>query len=716
MEEQSLKYDVNSVIEGSEIQTDDVFSDSDEESGEITNEHGSEGDQFYQNQSGSDSNELDQNDTTNAESVTDTHGSESETIDGFTGGSENFPSYEGNTITERSEDKDNFIMTCDEDTSVGMKDIVVKIEPSQENDNLDEENTENNCRNEVTVTKPRNKRFRGVKNYQENDMELDDMLHMYLDTGHIRSLNQDMQHTSKSCSECLLGYMSMKKLVKHEETHHHGVRMQNKFVYFCNICYRLFKSEMFLDLHSTTHSPDANRSETLHSPLDMKLWDRVDKDIEDSYVAAKEIKQNEQLLQTDPTGVKEISRTKSGKFKKVKKVSKPSPDQDSLDVKKRTHRKNKPNSELQQNNVQGKKESSVTFKCSLCPNRTFRLRQSLKAHVRNFHGTNVDNEKEPNTDTNGKFVCGICNDAFTNKGELHSHKNLMHSDDLRSDEDLEITSDVEKTPVKSVKKYSYTYHGVCDTCGKFFSDVKEHISRMHKKEKRFKCKICEKSFRKRHELASHFMIRHTQSKEHTCDMCGKSVATRRKLSLHIRSVHKTKVKKEFPPCAHCGKEFTSRSGIRYHRNLHSTVKKNCCSICGQTFVTTTHLQRHMMVHSGKKPYVCHMCNNSFTQIGNLKIHLKVHRDVMSAEEMTAMLEKEKTRARVEREAEIKMKETIVDIPSREKLTNEVMYHSDMLLTKQKSTKDEGTCNQSDNLIQEQQSTMDVNWDIINEPV
>ena len=66
---------------------------------------------------------------------------------------------------------------------------------------------------------------------------------------------------------------------------------------------------------------------------------------------------------------------------------------------------------------------------------------------------------------------------------------------------------------KEVKRKKYT----CDICGKYFSDLKRHISCVHNHLKNYQCDMCHKAFGQLAHLKDHITIVHKGVKNYKCD-------------------------------------------------------------------------------------------------------------------------------------------------------------------------------------------------------
>lgn len=109
------------------------------------------------------------------------------------------------------------------------------------------------------------------------------------------------------------------------------------------------------------------------------------------------------------------------------------------------------------------------------------------------------------------FMCGICKAIFTNKEECQDHVANLHTEAQKSPSEIEISAD------DADGKY-------CKHCRKTFrtsSNLKHHISEVHKKEKPFQCKYCHKRFARNHSRNQHQRL-HTGEKPFQCQLCFKS--------------------------------------------------------------------------------------------------------------------------------------------------------------------------------------------------
>ncbi|KAG9337739.1 hypothetical protein JZ751_028236 [Albula glossodonta] len=106
-----------------------------------------------------------------------------------------------------------------------------------------------------------------------------------------------------------------------------------------------------------------------------------------------------------------------------------------------------------------------------------------------------------------------------------------------------------------------------------------------------------------------------------CPSCGKVFPSQLCLLRHRRSVHATE--RRFK-CGVCGKPFKKQIHVRNHLRVHTGERPFQCSDCGKTFSSLANLSRHGLTHSGLRPYRCDVCHKAFTQSSNLRQHRLLH--------------------------------------------------------------------------------------------
>ncbi len=78
----------------------------------------------------------------------------------------------------------------------------------------------------------------------------------------------------------------------------------------------------------------------------------------------------------------------------------------------------------------------------------------------------------------------------------------------------------------------------------------------------------------------------------------------------------------------CGKSFSSSTGLKQHKLIHSGERPFLCEEegCGKSFRQVGHLRSHIRTHADEKPYVCdhQNCGKSFARNSDLELHKKIH--------------------------------------------------------------------------------------------
>ena len=131
-------------------------------------------------------------------------------------------------------------------------------------------------------------------------------------------------------------------------------------------------------------------------------------------------------------------------------------------------------------------------------------------------------------------------------------------------------------------------------------------------EKRFKCDLCQKSFKSKESRQNHVSFVHLKVKNRVCKFCGKAFASRYHLERHMRNVHQKVLKYK---CNHCGKVFGLKTNMRQHiRAVHLGIKPYECDFCFKRFASKKTASDHMnLVHNEKtKRFDCETCDKSFS--------------------------------------------------------------------------------------------------------
>ncbi|XP_043934371.1 zinc finger protein 70-like [Protopterus annectens] len=159
---------------------------------------------------------------------------------------------------------------------------------------------------------------------------------------------------------------------------------------------------------------------------------------------------------------------------------------------------------------------------------------------------------------------------------------------------------------------------LCDATFKRHSDYKSH-KLVHTDDRPFKCEICGKPFKRSSNLQEHRRS-HTGERPYHCACCDKNFRTPYELQRHML-IHCTE--KPFK-CSDCGKDFPTSTSLVLHQRQHCDDKPHVCGICGKKFTYGHSLKVHVRVHTGDRPFVCRICGKGFKQSNALASHERVH--------------------------------------------------------------------------------------------
>ncbi|GJQ68883.1 hypothetical protein Trydic_g6078 [Trypoxylus dichotomus] len=135
----------------------------------------------------------------------------------------------------------------------------------------------------------------------------------------------------------------------------------------------------------------------------------------------------------------------------------------------------------------------------------------------------------------------------------------------------------------------------------------------------YSCKICGRNFKTRSHIKYHQYCA-TGKKPLQCAYCSKEFIAKAHLELHILNHTGRKPYS----CDTCGKSFLQYAKLKRHMLLHSNLKPCVCQKCGKSFRTNDKLKVHSLIHSKERPFACKKCKAKFNNSSNLKKHMAVH--------------------------------------------------------------------------------------------
>lgn len=286
------------------------------------------------------------------------------------------------------------------------------------------------------------------------------------------------------------------------------------------------------------------------------------------------------------------------------------------------------------------------IKCTEC-GRTFQKYFELKRHIRWHKAIKL-----------GWYRCKYCSREFGFKASMlrhiESHKRIWKesktagSSESIQDEPVEGKS----SPVPRGKPPKRHTPVSCPECGRVFKMqglLNNHIAQHKaKKQRKFICDLCDKSFPTIASLHYHKPIHQKGEDRFTCHTCHEKFKSRAELNKH-QIIHRTDpIAVKFTQqvihsedgvfnCTICGKNFTDRTKALTHFRRHVRLSEGdstadarepelfTCDICGKSWKRKSQIRRHMEIHKGVRFRTCYICQMKFETTSALLRHRVIHK-------------------------------------------------------------------------------------------
>ncbi|RZB89849.1 zinc finger protein 91 [Asbolus verrucosus] len=190
-----------------------------------------------------------------------------------------------------------------------------------------------------------------------------------------------------------------------------------------------------------------------------------------------------------------------------------------------------------------------------------------------------------------KYQCERCTEVWDTITELETHREKEHAANFN-----------------------------CDECGQANARALLIHSRAHKSLKPYVCDTCGRSYSQTSHLWQHMRF-HQGIKPFACphEGCEARYTIRPDLKDHIRKVHT----RERPfKCSVCGKCFLTGSVYYQHRLIHTEDRRYGCDMCEKRFFRADALNNHKRIHTNERPYPCFVCGRLFRQKGDRNKHFR----------------------------------------------------------------------------------------------
>ncbi|XP_052267150.1 zinc finger protein 420-like isoform X1 [Dreissena polymorpha] len=285
-------------------------------------------------------------------------------------------------------------------------------------------------------------------------------------------------------------------------------------------------------------------------------------------------------------------------------------------------------------------------RCKYC-GKNYSNEAALNVHISKIHAEDdeLDTRKEDEADNSksGDHINLTQEQWESLTGKKRKLSALDDENSGPSSPDIEGKYEKRGLTLTKKKRRDLTKH-TCEFCGQTITGkqaMKNHVRRVHLKERNHKCHICPKGFWCKSLLESHMLSVHTRQ----CEKCkeyvvetepwaeGVSMVTLRrvvcKCGHRVVVISKLGGKKvpededdddaNMYQCGTCNKLFPTRAACEAHHAIHTEAHK--CKICNKVFTANKSLVRHMNNVHSIQTNPCHVCKKSFANQKSLLTHL-----------------------------------------------------------------------------------------------
>jgi len=166
---------------------------------------------------------------------------------------------------------------------------------------------------------------------------------------------------------------------------------------------------------------------------------------------------------------------------------------------------------------------------------------------------------------------------------------------------------------------------VCETCDWHSisaSDVRRHISAVHRRLKPHRCLLCGRRFTQSFTLTRHIKECHDgQGRAHECHLCNKVYTSEAERDTHTEHAHRGEA---CHACHLCGQRFALKTSRNLHVELaHSGTRASYgCHVCGFQAGSQAAVTAHMEAAHAKWQHRCPYCLKNYRDSVALKAHVK----------------------------------------------------------------------------------------------
>ncbi|CAN7999934.1 unnamed protein product [Ixodes hexagonus] len=177
---------------------------------------------------------------------------------------------------------------------------------------------------------------------------------------------------------------------------------------------------------------------------------------------------------------------------------------------------------------------------------------------------------------------------------------------------------LDQRPQNKCKRPRYSCH-FCPYSSASKSKIVMH-ERRHMGKLPFRCSICRMAFPNRYSLDAHAAT-HRDRETFKCSDCPEVFPKKTHLVAHHQKIHAPKHPFK---CNICGRQYTRRGSLRFHKREHRGVTTFKCSTCPEVFRRRRELTAHEKAHKDETPFKCPACPKAFQLRCRLTKHERSH--------------------------------------------------------------------------------------------
>ncbi|XP_066138770.1 uncharacterized protein [Euwallacea fornicatus] len=259
---------------------------------------------------------------------------------------------------------------------------------------------------------------------------------------------------------------------------------------------------------------------------------------------------------------------------------------------------------LKQKSIEPQRANSKVHKCKFC-SLEFDSYYSLRKHRALQHDDLGKNQKESNPDEQ----ISEASDEENSQGEWMPEDYAEYK--------------IKHTINKHKRMQWYKCKICCSVFSNYYKLSKHRVE--HERQEPYDCKHCNSKFKDVESFSAHLRM-HQGKSPYICRKCCKGFDTKEELQAHepIHVLKKAPIAEKRYRCEICGKDFRKICDIERHTRVHTGEKPAECNICHKRFQQVHNLSKHLLTHLHVRPFQCQICNKKFGRIDVLNRHLLTH--------------------------------------------------------------------------------------------